>query len=260
MEQHQDHPAPEPVQLPSRREAKLEYLHDSQLFAQLTDEQMRAVEQATAMTHCERGRVFFSPEDIPGTVYVLKAGNVRLFRREHDGRELTVAMLDSGSVFGESSLLGQSHAGVFAQAIEDCVLCVIGADRMHALIHEFPQIGLNLLVHVGAQLRRSQELSQEMAYWSVQRRLGARLRELADRYGHPTLDGHVIIERRFTQSELAEMVGASRQTVSELMGVLAHRGIIETRRRRTVVLDARALAQFGDAREGAAPSSSGERV
>ena len=55
---------------------------------------------------CERGKVFFSPHDAPGTIYFLKEGRVRLYRRTPQGKQLTVAVLDRGAVFGESRMIG----------------------------------------------------------------------------------------------------------------------------------------------------------
>lgn len=208
---------------------------------------MKTFEGMTAMTSCERGKVFFSANESPGAIYILKEGSVRLFRRDEEGRQLTVAILDAGSIFGESSLLGQSHANVHAEALEECLLCVIPTHQMRELIKQFPQIGLNLLEHVGERLRRSQELSEEMAYWNVQRRLAHQLELLAERYGHPSMLGGTVINKVFNQIDLAEMVGATRQTVSELMNTLTRDDIITIRRRKIVIRDAEALARFGEA-------------
>src|SRR5215210_7748379 len=101
---------------------KHDLLQESQLMAGLSEAQLQLVDQMTAMTQCERGRVFFSPEDRPGTIYFLKEGRVRLYRQTPEGKQLTVAVLDRGTVFGESSLIGQTHAGVYAEAAEHCLL------------------------------------------------------------------------------------------------------------------------------------------
>lgn len=220
---------------------KQEYLQENQLFAGLSDDQLREADEFSAMTRCERGKVFFRPEDSPGTVYFLKEGRVRLYRQTSDGKQLTVASLDRGSVFGESALIGQSHAGVYAEAAEECILCVMPSANLKDLIARFPQIGLNLLEYVGTRLRRSQELSEEVAYWSVRRRLARLILELDERYGHPTLGGGRIINKTLTQVELADMVGSTRETVAEMLGTLRKQGILGQRRRRIVVEDMAAL-------------------
>ncbi len=226
--------------------SKEAYLRESRLFAGLPHADVRKIESLTTMTECHRGRVFFAPEDAAGTIYVLKRGRVRLYRCDDRGHTLTVAVLGAGSIFGESALLGEAHPGIYAEAIDDGLVCVIPSAEMKALIKRFQQIGLNLIEFLGERLLRSQELSEEMAYWPVNRRLAHELLLLKDRYGRPSLTGGSIIGEKFSQTELAEMIGSTRQTVSELMGALADRGIIAIRRRRIVIRDEAALRDLSE--------------
>ncbi|MCW2925006.1 MAG: putative transcriptional regulator [Thermoleophilia bacterium] len=223
---------------------KHELLQESELFGGLTDKQMQRVDDLTAVTQCERGKVFFSPEDTPGTIYFLKEGRVRLYRRTPEGKQLTVAVLDRGAVFGESQLIGQNHAGVYAEADEVCMLCVMPAGHLETLIGEVPIIGLNLLRFVGQRLQRTTELAEEVAFWSVRRRLARTILELDERYGHPTLNGGRIVNKTFTQADIAEMCGSTRETVAELMSALKKQGIITARRRRIVIEDRPALERL----------------
>ena len=224
--------------------AKHDYLMDSQLLAGLTNAELEEVDQLTTMTRCHRGKVFFAPEDEPGTIYFVKEGLVRLYRRTPEGKQLTVAMLDRGAVFGESSLIGQTHAGVYAEAVEEGLLCVMPVANLRTLVARFPRIGLNLLEHVGGRLKRSQELAEELAWWSVRRRLARTLLELDERYGHPTLRGGRIIDKPFTQAHLAELIGSTRETVAELVGALKREGVICSRGRRLVIVDHPRLRQM----------------
>ena len=223
---------------------KQEHLLEHQLFEGLNAAQLDRVDELTAMTRCERGKVFFQPEDAPGTIYVLKAGRVRLYRRSPEGKQLTVAVLDRGAVFGESTLIGQSHAGVYAEADEECLLCVMPSAHLEQLVKEVPQVGLNLLQHVGAALTRTRELAEEVAYWSVRRRLARVVLELDERYGHPTMGGGRIVNKAFTQAEIAEMIGSTRETVAEMMSALKKQGVLGTRRRRIVIEDRPALERL----------------
>ena len=93
--------------------------------------------------------VFFSPQDSLGTIYFLKEGRVRLDRRITERKQLTVAVLDRGAAIGESSLIGQNPAGVYAEAVEQCLLCVMPAGHLEVLISEVPQVGINLFRVVG---------------------------------------------------------------------------------------------------------------
>ena len=223
-------------------------LRESQLFAGLTDVRLDDVCDVALMTTVERGALVYGSFDLPEVLYVVAQGTVRLFSADADGRQLTLAILDAGAVFGESALLGEGATGVVAEATERCRLYAIPADRLRAMIQRQPEIGVNLLLSVGSRLRRMQELSHELAYWNVHRRLAHQICLLAERYGRPTLSGDVMVARVFTHAELADMVGATRQTVSEGIATLMRLGILERRRRRIVVRDHPALAAFGTER------------
>lgn len=216
---------------------KRAHLLESEMFEGLSAKDMDTVEELTTVTRCERGRIFFRPEDVPETIYILKEGRIRLYRETEDGRQLTVGVLDPGSVFGESTLLGQNMSGVYARAEEEGLLCVMRSDHLRQLIERVPQIGLNLLQHVGTMARASQELAEQVAYWPVARRLAKQLLELADRYGRPTLDGNTIIDHAITQAEIADLVGSTRETVASLLGTFRANGIITNRGRKIIVVD-----------------------
>lgn len=220
-------------------------LCESQLFAGLDATRLAELGDLATLSTVERGALVYGPFDTPDVVRVVGQGTVRLVSADADGRQLTLAIIDRGSVFGEGALLGESAGGVFAEAIEHCRIYSIPADRLRAMIQREPGVGVNLLLSVGSRLRRMQELSHELAYWSVHRRLAHQICLLAERYGHPTLSGDVMVARVFTHAELADMVGATRQSVSECIGTLMRLGILERRRRRIVVRDRPALAAFG---------------
>lgn len=139
-----------------------DYLSVSQLLAGLNDREMRKVDGLTTTVRCERGAFVFSPEDSPGTVYLLREGVVRLYRRTAGG-EQTVARLEPGTVFGDCSLIGQLQAGVYADVVEAGLVQVLPASCLRTLILLCPRIGLNLLEHVGQRLTRTQRVAQDAA-------------------------------------------------------------------------------------------------
>lgn len=223
-------------------------LCESQLFAGVGDARLGELCDRAVVSTVERGALVYGPFDTSDVLYVVAQGTVRLASADPDGRQLTLAIIDRGSVFGEGALLEEGAAGVFAEAIEHCRIYSIPADQLRAMIQREPDVGVNLLLSVGSRLRRMQELSHELAYWSVHRRLAHQICMLAERYGRPTLSGDVMVARVFTHAELADMVGATRQTVSECIATLMRLGILERRRRRIVVRDRPALVAFGTER------------
>jgi CRP/FNR family cyclic AMP-dependent transcriptional regulator len=203
---------------------------------------MEAIGHATNLTRCSRGSVILSPDDPPERIHILKQGRVRLYRITPDGKQLTLDLLDPGTVLGDMRVLGQGRISeAFAEALGEAVVCTIAADEMRTLIERYPVIGLNVIDHLARRLREAEGELESMAYESVGQRLARRLVDLADRYGDAGPDGAVVIGQRLTQQELAELVGTSRETLAHLIADLRRRGVIETRDRAFVIMDRREL-------------------
>ncbi len=122
-------PAPEPTPC----------LMESELFRDLGEREMSEIERTTTMSSCKRGTVFFAPEETGEVLFILKAGRVNLYRVTEEGKKLVTATLEPGSVFGEMALAGQGMNGSFAEASEDCTLCLMSREDVQRVIHQYPR-------------------------------------------------------------------------------------------------------------------------
>ena len=206
---------------------------------------MEAIGHATSMTRCSRGSVILSPDDPPERIHILKQGRVRLYRITPEGKQLTLDLLDAGTVLGDMALLGQGRISeAYAEAVGDAVVCTVSADEMRQLIERFPVIGLNVIGHLADRLREAERELESMAYESVGQRFARRLLDLAERYGESDETGVTVLRERMTQQELAEMIGTSRETLAHLVGEFRRRGLVETRHHRLTLLDRAALSRL----------------
>jgi len=92
---------------PGDAAAKLGYLLETEVFAPLSGPERQRLAESTTMVSCERGRVFYTPDEPGEVVFILKRGRVDLYRLAPDGRKLVVATLGPHTIFGEMGLLGQ---------------------------------------------------------------------------------------------------------------------------------------------------------
>ncbi|MCP4428175.1 MAG: cyclic nucleotide-binding domain-containing protein, partial [Chloroflexi bacterium] len=104
---------------------KLKYLSHIQVFRDLSSTELAEMDRQTTMSTCQPGRIFYMPEDSGEVLFLLKKGRVQLYRIAPNGKKLIVATLGAGAVFGEMSLVGQGMHNTFAEAIDECVLCVM---------------------------------------------------------------------------------------------------------------------------------------
>lgn len=222
---------------------KFGLLRELDLFHGLSDAHIDAIGHATNMTRCPRGSVILSPDDPPERIHILKKGRVRLYRVTSDGKQLTLDIFDKGTILGDMALLGQHRLSeAYAETLGDAVICTITPDELRRLIERHPVIGLNIIGYLSRRLAQAERELESMAYQPVEQRLARKLVDLADRYGIPAGDGDVAIRERFTQQELAEMVGTTRETLAHTLADFRRRGLVDTADHEVTIRDTARLA------------------
>ncbi|MFN8629243.1 MAG: Crp/Fnr family transcriptional regulator [Chloroflexota bacterium] len=228
---------------------KLGLLSELTLFAGLSPADMEAIGHATTMTRCVRGQQVLAPDDPPDRIHIVKAGRLRLYRLSPDGRQLTLDIAEPGTILGDMAMLGQGRVPeAYAEAIEDGVICTLTPDELRRLIGRYPVIGVNVIGHLSRRLAAAEAEVEAMAYRRVDQRLARRLLDLGRRFGVRTGDG-TRIETRFTQQELAELVGTTRETLAHTLADFRRRGLLDTERHIVVIRDAERLAEIADGGE-----------
>jgi CRP/FNR family cyclic AMP-dependent transcriptional regulator len=217
--------------------AKLGYLLETEVFRPLSEPERTWLAESTTMVSCERGRVFYTPDEPGEVVFILKRGRVDLYRIAADGRKLVVTTLGPHTIFGEMGLLGQGMYGCYAEATEDSLICVLSRADLQALIRRNPEVGLRLLAELGTRLREREAELESLAFRGLPARLAMLLLREADIYG--TIDG-------YSHQELAERLGTYRETVSQLLGRFRGEGLVAVEPRRIRLLDRRGLEAYAE--------------
>ncbi len=219
------------------REQKLRYLLETDFFQGMTPDDLVEVERMTTMTTCRRGRVFFTPGETGEVLFILKRGKVQLYRVAPDGKKLILATLGPGTVFGEMALVGQRMYGSFAEAVEDCTLCVMSRTDVERFVTTKPRFALRLLELVGRRLMDTEDRLERVAFRSVPARLAAAILDLSG--GGTRLSG-------VSHQDLADFVGTYRETATRVLNEFRAAGLIELARTTIVIHDREALRQIAE--------------
>jgi CRP/FNR family transcriptional regulator, cyclic AMP receptor protein len=211
--------------------AKQAHLLESEIFRDLSDGEIHEVAAMSAMSTCPRGRVFFRAGESGEVLFILKAGSVALYRITEDGRKLVTGTVSAGSIFGEMALLGQGMADTYAEALDDCTLCVMSRDDVVRLIARFPSIAVRLLDHLAARVREAEERLADIAYRPVHARVASALLRIS-------AGG---TEAKLSHQDLAEIVGTHRETVTRTLNQLRAEGFVDLDRMRIRILNRPAL-------------------
>jgi CRP/FNR family transcriptional regulator, cyclic AMP receptor protein len=222
-----------------RRQEKLNYLTTIEIFRDLSRPEIEAIDRQLSMSTSPAGNVFYMPEETGEVLFLLKKGTVQLYRLTPEGKKIVIATLGPGSLFGEMSLIGQGMHSTFAEAVDECKLCVMSRADVERLMREKPQVALRIVEALGERLVHTERQLEEVAFKSIPARLASLLLRLADEQGDETIKG-------YTHQDLAEMVGTYRETVTLTLSELKAEGLVETGRKRLVITNRAGLEQVAE--------------
>ena len=211
-------------------------LRQSPLFSGVDEDSAAVLEDSMAASTLTRGDVLFNEGDTGNQLYVVIEGKIKLGRTSADGRENLLAILGPGQMFGELSFFDPGPRSATATAVTDVELKSLGHDALSPVLASHPDVALALLHQLAGRLRRTNEVVGDLVFSDVPGRVAKALLDLAGRFGRKADDG-VHVNHDLTQEELAQLVGASRETVNKALADFASRGWMRLEPRSVVILD-----------------------
>jgi CRP/FNR family transcriptional regulator len=188
----------------------------------------------------KRGEVLFAQGDPPSQLFVVDSGKIKLGRTAPDGRENLLSVLGPGEMFGELSWFDPGPRTSSAVAVAPTRLASLDYDDLYAWMAGRPQVAQELLRALTRRLRRTNSALADLVFTDVPGRVAGTLLDLAQRFGRPA-DTGLRVAHDLTQEELAQLVGASRETVNKALADFAARGWLRLEARAVVLLDVERL-------------------
>ncbi|HWG65479.1 MAG TPA: Crp/Fnr family transcriptional regulator [Streptosporangiaceae bacterium] len=212
------------------------------LFEALDDEGARDLRSRVADVELTRGERLFDEGDAGDRLYVILDGKMKLTRSAPDGRENLLSVLGPGEMFGELSLFDPRPRTSSAVAVTDARLAALAHDDLRIWLTGRPDISLHLLQALAQRLRRTNDVMADLVFTDVPGRVAKALLDLADRFGEQTGEG-LQVHHDLTQEELAQLVGASRETVNKALADFAARGWLTLSAKSVLIIDSDRLAK-----------------
>ena len=213
------------------------------LFSGLDEASLDSVGRGMRARRFRRGEVIFHLGDPGDALFVVMSGAVKITLPSETGDEAILATLRPGDFFGELALLDGAPRSASAAALEPTETLVLPRDRFRELIATEPAIRDALLHALAKELRRLTLHVEELHFLDIAGRLAARLARLSDEQGHVQPDGSIRLDAPITQSDLASMVGCTRQSVNKLLGLFVDDGLIRLERDAIVIVNLDALVR-----------------
>lgn len=214
-------------------------LAQTQLFGDLDDQARTKLASRATRRRYSRRQLIFHQGDLAGSLFVMVEGLAKVYVTSEDGDEMVLVTLRPPDVVGEISLLDGGPRSASAEALEDSVVLEIGREPFLLALHESAAMTESVLTSMTKILRRLTEQAADLIFLDLHGRVAKFLVGIFDSEAEE--DAPIELDLQVTQSDLARMVGGSRQSVNQILRTFERRGFIEVRGRKMVVKEPAAL-------------------
>ena len=221
-----------------------EVIRKAPLFTALDDAAAASLLANMVSVKIAKGSVLFAEGDEGDQLYVIAEGKLKLGTSSGDGRENLLSILGPGEMFGELSLFDPNPRTSTATAVTDAKLLGLGQEKLLPWLVENPMVSLQLLASLAQRLRRTNEAVGDLVFSDVPGRVAKALIDLGERFGKQTDEG-LYVHHDLTQEELAQLVGASRETVNKALADFAGRNWLKLDGRAVLITDFDRLSKRG---------------
>ena len=219
-------------------------VRNAPLFTALDDEAASSLRASMTAVKVNKGNTLFKEGDAGDKLYIVVEGKLKLGTSSGDGRENLLSILGPGEMFGELSVFDPGPRTSTATAVTDTRLLALAHDQVIGWVTAHPQVSLQLLARLAQRLRRTNETLADLVFSDVPGRVAKAIMDLGSRFGVQKEEG-LHVNPDLTQEELAQLVGASRETVNKALADFAGRGWVRLEPRAVVVLDFERLSKRG---------------
>lgn len=219
-----------------------DFLATVSLFRGLDRSELAAFAAVTRERGYPRGSVIVFEDDPGDALFIVREGRVKVVLIGEDGREVILGILGVGDHFGELSLIDGQPRSAHVIAMEDSRLLVLRREDFRLRVQESPRVGWALMQELSMRLRRADQQIGSLVLLDVNGRIARLL------LARLSADETAARGKRLTHQQIAQMVGASRETVSRAMKDFQERGWITVERRQIVVTDRAALERLAAGR------------
>ena len=218
-----------------------EILSRAGIFQGVEPSAVSALTQQLQPVDFPRGHTVFAQGEPGDRLYIVISGKVKIGHRSRDGQESLLTILGPSDMFGEMSLFDPGPRTASATTITEVRAVSMDRDALRTWIADRPEIAEQLLRVLARRLRRTNNDLADLIFTDVPGRVAKQLLQLAQRFGVQE-DGALRVTHDLTQEEIAQLVGASRETVNKALGEFAHRGWIRLDTKMVWICDSERLA------------------
>jgi CRP/FNR family transcriptional regulator, cyclic AMP receptor protein len=219
-----------------------DFLASVPMFSGLQRDELLKFAELTRERTYPKGSVILFQGDPGDSLYVLRQGRAKVVLIGEDGREVILGVLEPGAHFGELALIDDQPRSAHVIAMEDSQLLILRREDFRRRVEANPSVAWALLTELSRRLRRADQKIGGLVLLDVPGRISRLLLDLSSESSNGTID------KPLTHQTIAQMIGASRETVSRAMKEFQQEGLIRVERRRIAVANRDALEKRAQVR------------
>jgi CRP/FNR family transcriptional regulator len=205
------------------------------LFQGFEQEDIASVMKLFNERSYQKGSILFLEGELGEEFYFIQSGSVKIYRFD-ESREVTLALLRKGDYFGEMAVMKKGVArSATAEAIETSKIHVIRRADFIKFLKDNPEVCFNLLDATMDRLRKANDQIYDLTFLDLRSRILKLIKRLSDSYG-VQISGHTTIPVKLTHQEMANMVGAKRESFSKVMNELQNQHILKIENKMLIIL------------------------
>ena len=233
-----------PIEVDKRVAALQDFLKHMSLFAGITDTELKSLAKDFVPNRFRQGETIFHQGDPGQVLYLIQSGQVRIFVMGDEGQETSVILYGPGDIFGELAVIEGLPRSASAVAMEDTIVLTLSRDLFREQMRRSPQLAFNFMKALSVRVRYSTQQVGSLAVLDVPGRLARKLLELAQQHGSVEPEG-VRINTALTQSDLASLIGTTRESINKTLGTFRRQGLVLTKQGHIMIVDPDALREIG---------------
>ena len=213
-----------------------ETLQDISIFSGLKKEEVRKIADFCMPRTYPKNSMIILEEEFGDTVFAICEGTVKITRGNAEGKEVILALLGPGEIFGEMAIIDGESRSANALAQENCILLAFPQNEFLKILKTYFDVSFSLMGELARRLRKSDQQIEALSLSDAENRIGVSMLNLAEDMGI-IRKGKVTIEKLPFQQDIANMAGTSRETVSRVLKMFEEKNLIIKTGHRVVIPD-----------------------
>lgn len=213
------------------------------LFLELDDQELSKIVDISISREFKKNNHVFLQGDPLNNVYFIYEGKVKIYKSDSSGREQIVAILKSGEMFPHVGFFRKGEYPAFAEILEKTKLVVVPIDQFEKVLIDNPHLCIKVFKVLGEKIIDLQDRLEEQILNNTYEQIIKLLVRLADKHGTEYEDGRILLKSEFTNKDLANMIGTTRETVSRTLTKMKKENLIEVTEIGDMILDPKILLE-----------------